>query len=282
MIPRKSRRAAAPNRGKWKAVVVAGALLSLIAAGLTLPARRDTTAPGGATPASPSTVSPSPTPSKEYIYVGDRLIAIEEPTGSAGEPPPSFNLSATAQSGTRVVLSWTAPAGSVARYQVERKQRESDFVSLNPNLGGGTLSFNDDTAIGGRAYVYRVLAFPTNTANPTAYSNRDLATTLFFTDDPLAPGQTVIRARHITELRQAVDAVRATASLNDAVWSPPAPQVNGPIYAKHVQDLRDNLDPALAGLQLPPPPPYNPDPAAITPGLKVRAAHLQQLRDRVK
>jgi hypothetical protein len=279
---RKPRRAARPNRGRWKAIVIAGALFSLIAASLVLPMRWGTPAQNGTIPAATSTVNQSPSPSKEYIYVGGRLIAIEEPPSSVVEPPSSFNLLATAELRTRVVLRWTAPAGSIGRYQVERKQGRGGFVLLNSNLSAGNLSFNDDTVEGDKAYVYRVLAFPPGSVNPSAYSNRDLATTIFFKDDPLVPTKTPIRALHITELRLAIGAVRDTAELAEAAWPPPDAQVNGRIYARHVQDLRDNLDPALVGLQLPPPSPYDPDPSAISPGLTVKAAHLQQIRDRVK
>lgn len=275
-------RAQSPDRGKRKVVVIAGALFCLIAASLALPRWWGGPARDVNVPAANSTATTQQTPSKEYIYVGGRLIAIEAPSSSVGEPPASFNLLATAESSTKVVLRWTAPTSPVTRYQVERKQGGGDFIPLNSNLRADSLGFDDNTAEGGKAYVYRVLAFPPDTASPPAYSNRDLATTLFFTDDPLVPKQTTIRALHVAELRIAVGAVRATAGLTEAAWSLPGPQVNGRIYAAHVQDLRDNLDSALVGLQLPTPPPYNPDPAAISSGLTVKAAHIQQIRDRVK
>ena len=56
--------------------------------------------------------------------------------------------------------------------------------------------------------LYRVRGVDANN-NVSAYSNVDLATTILFTNDPLIAGVTVVKAQHFTELRSAVNAVRA-------------------------------------------------------------------------
>jgi hypothetical protein len=109
-------------------------------------------------------------------------------------------------------------------------------------------------------------------ACPSEYSNIDLATTIIFLDESLQ-GQ-VIKAQHVTQLRQAVDAVRVTANIGPAVWTSPLNQVS----AIHFTELRDRLNealPLLGFLQI------SPDPG-IAQGLSVYATHLQAVRDKVK
>ena len=47
----------------------------------------------------------------------------------------------------------------------------------------------------------------------------DVATAMTFTDDPPAVAVTVIKAVHLTELRQAVDSVRGVAGLGAASFT---------------------------------------------------------------
>ncbi len=235
----------------------------------------------GLAPAVTSSPQSTPTPvlSKEYIYVGGRLIATEEPGASVGGPAPT-NLVATATAMTQVTLSWTAPAGAVSHYQVERSQSlTGPSVTLAPNPTGTT--FLDETVSGETAYLYRVRAVFTSQAN-SDYSNRDLATTIIFSDDPLVRAVTTVKAEHLDQLRRAVNAVRATSGLAAATWTNAA-QAGVVIRAVHVEELRTNLDQALSALGIPLAP-YT-DPSSSLPGLTgvtIKKEHVQELRDRVK
>jgi polygalacturonase len=129
----------------------------------------------------------------------------------------------------------------------------------------------------GTTYIYRVRAVD-GQGNYSAFSNSDIATTIIFTDDPLVVGVTIVKAQHLTQLRQAVDAVRAAAALGGASWSDSAP-AGVVIKAVHITELRSNLDQArsLLGLST------GSYTDAITPGVTVvKAIHIQELRDRVK
>jgi hypothetical protein len=100
------------------------------------------------------------------------------------------------------------------------------------------------------AYLYKVRRiFPSF----SEYSAPDLATTVIFTDTPLIPGVTPVRVDHITELRTAVDAVRALAAAGGGSYSD-ATLTSGltPIMAAHITDLRMALDDARSTLQLTP------------------------------
>src|SRR5262245_23354890 len=148
---------------------------------------------------------------KEYIYLGDRLIAVET-TGSSSGPP--SNLIATASTASQVQLSWSAPVASPDHYGVWR----SSGGTWSRIGTSGTTNYSDTTVSPTTAYFYVVSAEDVSNLAPS-WSNLDLATTVIFTDDPLVAGSTVVKAVHVTELRIAVNAVRAAAGLSAANWT---------------------------------------------------------------
>ncbi len=111
------------------------------------------------------------------------------------------------------------------------------------------------------------------------YSNRDLATTILFTDDSLVAGVTKVRAVHFSEMRQAVDAVRKSAGLAAATWT--NSNLAGILLkVVHVQEMRNSLNPALAALGFPTPSYTD---STLTIGVtRIRKVHLDELRQRVK
>lgn len=286
----------AGGRVRWVRVgVVAPLVFCILAAGAASlrwqPVRRAV----GLAPLVEPQASPTPlTLAKEYIYAGGRLVATEEPAPPTGPPP--TNLVATANSATSVAVTWTAPAGSVSGYVVERAQsKDGPYVQIGTTPASQT-SFADAAPTNSQppsadtAYLYHVRATYAG-GGYSDYSNNDLATTVIFSDDPLVgsndthpPAATVIRATHLTELRRAVRAVHILAGLGDVTsWSYPdpvsdPPSARRPIYLADVKDLRDKLDEALPALGRTPPT-YAPLTQYLT---KVSKDHFQQLRDAVK
>ena len=128
----------------------------------------------------------------------------------------------------------------------------------------------------GVAYLYRVRAVDAS-GSVSPYSNVDLGTAMSFTDDPLVIGASGIKARHLTELRQAVDAVRTLAALPAVSWTDPT-LAGSPIKAVHVQELRRSLDEALAALLLPV---QSYADQSLT-GVRVKKIHIEELRERVR
>lgn len=191
---------------------------------------------------------PSPAnPSKEYIYAGGRLIATEEPNMLA----PPLNVAAGTFSATRIDISWDA-AANAHHYVVERATQLGNFIPLNTNVT--TNSYTDNTVTNLNAYLYRVKSADA-AGNVSTGSNVDLATAITFEDDPFPspPTQTLVRAQHILQLRQAVNAVRhLTPNLEDFAWTPSS-LIPGTtlIKAKDIEDLRTALDQALVILNLP-------------------------------
>jgi hypothetical protein len=184
---------------------------------------------------------------------------------------PPTNVVATATSTTNVQVSWTASAGAVS-YNVYRSSGGGVYT-----LAGSPFvqTFND-TVLSNTAYLYKVRAV---TGGESTDSNIDLATTVIFTDDPLAGGTTAIQAAHVAELRTAVNAVRTLAGLGAGIYTDPTSLVSGTaIKAVHVSDLRDALDAARSALALSAIS-YTDSPASA---MAVKATHLTEVRNGVK
>jgi hypothetical protein len=252
----------------------AAILICVVATGAAVsrfePLRRTLGLSAATTPA--QTPPATPTSSKDYIYAGGRLIATEELSPSAASDPPT-NLVAASSSTTSVSLTWSAPAtGTVSHYIIERAGRGGvTTLGITPN----TSPFTDTTAQLDNVYRYRVRAVFAG-GGTSNFSNGDLATT-FFQSDAVVVGQTVIRAKHFTDLRQAVNDVRLIAGLESAPWSTPAPAIGGSMLGNHVAELRANLEPALAALGVSPTTYTDASPLS---GKQIKATHVNELRAR--
>lgn len=206
-------------------------------------------------------------------------VATPTITGSKGVtvgPPTPLNLVATAVSPAQVNVSWSASAGAT-QYEVLRKSASSgDYVSL---IVTPLTSYSDSTVVAPGAYVYKVRALDA-AARLSPLSAPDAAATQSFTDDPLVATVTSIKAVHVTELRSAVNALRATAGLSASTFTDPV--LSGAIKVKaiHVQELRTAVSAARSALGLSAASFTDP---SLTPGSSsVRAVHAQELRSAVK
>lgn len=96
-----------------------------------------------------------------------------------------------------------------------------------------------------------------------------------FTDDPVVAGGTVVRAVHLTELRERIDALRATGGLQPFAYADPTIRAGVTrVRALHLTELRAALDEAYdaAGRARPR---YT---GAVQAGVAVRALHVNELR----
>ena len=218
---------------------------------------------------------PSPAnPSKEYVYAGGRLIATEEPNALVAP----LNLLASTVSSAQINISWTA-APNADHYVVERASQLGSFTTINSNVTA--TSFSDNTVTNLNAYLYRVKSADA-AGNVSPSSNIDVATAITFDDDPFAspPTLTLVKAQHILQLRQAVNAVRhTTPSLADYSWTQASGTLTGaPIKAVDVEELRTALDQALVVLGLPS---GGYTDSSLT-GLPISKLYITELRARVK
>ncbi len=98
-----------------------------------------------------------------------------------------------------------------------------------------------------------------------------------FTDDPIVPGVTPVRAVHFTELRSRIDALRAGTGFGRFVWTDPVLRAGvTPVRGVHLLELREALAAAYAAAGRAAPRWTDTSPAAgATP---IRAAHVTELR----
>lgn len=189
--------------------------------------------------------------------------------GGATGPASPAGVTATATSSTQVQVSWNAVIGAT-QYEVYRRNPGDIYRLRGTSV---TTSYNDN-ATSGTAYLYRVRAV--NASGSSADSAADLATTVMFTNDPLAAGL-IVRATHLSELRTAVNAVRAQAVLGVAAFTDTA-AAGLTVKATHVAQLRSYLDEATTAL------------GRTTGGwtdaslvnVAIKATHFQEIRNRVK
>ncbi len=179
-------------------------------------------------------------------------------------PPPHVNAISF---GGPVQVSWYATANT-DHYEIER------------NNGGGWIAagtsssaaFTDLAAPASSALLYRVRAKAAD-GTPSAYSASDLALTYTFTDSTIQPGVTPVKRVHVTELRNAANAVRALAGLGATSWAETAPDI---VRVAHISELRTAIDQARAALNLPTLTHIDP---TLTAGTSViRAVHFEELR----
>jgi parallel beta-helix repeat protein len=97
-----------------------------------------------------------------------------------------------------------------------------------------------------------------------------------FTDAPLAPAQTAVRAAHFTELRAAIDTLREWRALPAMAWTDPVLVAGStPIRAVHLTELRSALDAVFVADGLSPPAWGATPVVGQTP---VAAEHVEQVR----
>lgn len=100
-----------------------------------------------------------------------------------------------------------------------------------------------------------------------------------FTDAALVQGSTVIRAAHLTELRGAVDTLRAARGLMPVGWGEPIAAGVTIVRATHLVELRGAIDDVYRGDGLAVPA-WGPAPVeTVTP---IAAAHIEELRAAIR
>jgi ELWxxDGT repeat protein len=185
--------------------------------------------------------------------------------------PPSLDARGSA---TAVTLSWTAySAPAPVVYQVYRAFGNYTFVMIGTS---STTQFSDTSVLPNHAYFYRVIARDRNGVF-SPVSNIDIATTMVFTDEPLIAKVTKIKAAHINELRTAITAVHAAAGLGGHSFTTAAKGT--PVLAEDIRILRTVLNGVFEAFKMPDP--IYADPS-LDGGTKVKAVHLQELRNMVK
>ena len=122
--------------------------------------------------------------------------------------------------------------------------------------------------------VGRALLFACVAAIPSLVLTANAASA--FSDDPLVPHSTVVKAAHITETRAAIDSLRVAHGLATFAWTDPTlVPGSAPVKVVHLTELRTALNQAYVAAGRTPPTYTDPLVARLT---VINALHLNELR----
>jgi hypothetical protein len=215
------------------------------------------------------------------VYGGDSTFYTSTSSLLSQQVYPPFGtpgglVATTLMFSTQVLLTWNF-VGGVDHYEVARSSFNGPYVTIGLPVGA---TYFDSNTVANTTYLYKVRAVD-SVGTLSGYSNVDPATTVFFTDDPLIAGSTIVKAAHVNELRTAANAMRAAAGLTPAIFTDLSLSSSIIIQAVHMQEIRTALDEARSTLLLLPPLVYTE--GTLTPTVSViKAAFVQQMRDGTK
>jgi photosystem II stability/assembly factor-like uncharacterized protein len=192
-----------------------------------------------------------------YIYTMQALAA---PT----------NVLATAVAASTIQVTWQAVSGAMS-YEVLRRANDSYAVIGTTS----SLILSDTSASPGTAYLYKVRALGLAGAG-SPDSAPDLGTAIVFTDPSLVAGTTRVKFVHLSQLRDAVQAVRQLAGLTPASFSATA-GVGMPVSFVHLMEVRNYLNHARTVLLLP-----GLTFSSASDGTLIRAVDFAELRNGVE
>lgn len=211
------------------------------------------------------------------MYEGDDHY--DASTSSAAEHHPDFLMAPEGFDGTlqegMVRLTWQQ-IPNVDRYQILRRQGTAFTVVHDATWPkASTLTFDDPVASAGAVHVYRVRGV-SDDGTPGFETDPTAVLTSTFTD-PVVTAGVAIKALHIYELRDALNAYRAALGLGAEAFDDPAVAAGMPIRAVHVIQLREAFNEVRTELGLGSSTlPFAPS------GSVVFAQHIMQLRSNVQ
>jgi ELWxxDGT repeat protein len=178
-----------------------------------------------------------------------------------------IGLIATATATNRVSLTWNSTGAS--SYEINRSDGAYGFSLVGYAT---TNSYLDTQVQANHTYIYRVRPVGGLLSEP------DIATTFLFTSDPFT-ALTAVKALHFTQLRTAANYARTTARLTPSVAGATPPAAPGAIRMAHIIELRAIIDEARRFLGLLPVTYTDP---TLTTAVKIKAVHIQELRNALK
>jgi Bacterial Ig-like domain (group 3) len=156
---------------------------------------------------------------------------------------PPASVDAVTVTATKVAVSWAA-VPNVAAYRVERSFNNGPYETIATT---SSTSIEDLSVTANKSYLYRVLSLGPGGAVGLP-GLLDIATTKVFTADP----QRRIRASHVTDLRQAINALRTSAGLAPASYSTPTIAPGTRVRASDITEMRTAVNAARTALGLAP------------------------------
>ncbi|HEU4889760.1 MAG TPA: hypothetical protein VFV49_17885 [Thermoanaerobaculia bacterium] len=184
------------------------------------------------------------------------------------------SLRATGSGTTSANLTW-ASVLLADHYEIHRSP---DNVNWTLRGTSATPTFSEGGLTASTTYFYKVRAIKADTT-PSAFSAIDPATTVVFTDDPIAAFTTISKTTHITQLRTAANIARASVGLAAFTFTDPTLTAASKVKAIHLTELRSALVPVLSAISVTPA--YT-DPAITAGVTKAKGTHIHELRDQIR
>ena len=152
-------------------------------------------------------------------------------------------------------------------------------ISSSPGVAVAAVSGNNVTVMpaGTGTATVRVTATDAEGSNTTASQSFAVTVVARFTDHPIVPGETPVRAVHFTELRSRIDGLRTRAGLAVYDWTDPVLGAGvTAVRLVHLLEMRSALAGAYAavGRQTP----SWSDAATVARQTPIQAVHLMELR----
>jgi hypothetical protein len=176
----------------------------------------------------------------------------------------------------QVTLAWDPSEDAVAGYMVYYGTVSGEYSGQVDVASETSWTLFELTP--GVRYYFVVKAYSSSGVFSAA-SNEVTAVVDFarpFTDDPLLPGVHIMKAVHITELRDRIDALRVARGVSPWEWALLGPGTF--VRASHLTELRAALNEVFVARGLPTPPYLD---SALTAGTPIKALHITQLRSAV-
>jgi hypothetical protein len=166
-------------------------------------------------------------------------------------------------------------ASATATFEYGLTTSYGTVVSATPAPGSGTTPIAVSASVTGLScntlYHFRAVATNASTANGADQTFRTTFCSTF-TDDPLVPGSTAIKAVHFIEIRSRIDALRVRLGLPAFSWTDV--DLRGVwVRIQHLVELRQALRDAYLAAAVAPP--VYTDSAAT---MMIRAVHITELR----
>ncbi len=187
--------------------------------------------------------------------------------GSWGVTPA---VRAVGRSGPGMSVSWSLIIGA-ASYTLYYRQSVIDGWHLYATYTSSTSGISGAMPVNA-TLEFAVTATDSN-GNVSAMSAPDLATPVTFTDSTLTPGITPVKAVHMTELRTAINFVRAFAGFGAFSYST-TPSTGQPISTTDIIEMRTSLSQARNAIGMP----ISFTDPSLTSTSPIRVVHILELR----
>lgn len=213
-------------------------------------------------------------------YAGDsNFLASTSPVFQQVIVIPGFASTATRQANGSVRIAWSAAQPGPVQMEVWRASTLAGGFAIVGTAAYGAGQYDDATAAPDTVYLYRVRALDAG-ANPGRDGGPDLANTRVYTDPVIASGSIAAKVIHVSEVRAAIDGLRALAGLAPATYSRTV-TAGSAILATDFLEMRDRLDAARSSI-----PGLAAAPAYFEPALTagttiIDRRHLLDLRERM-